>query len=122
MALQAAAKLQSTGGAAQLAAMDAGPFDLQNPGGGENLVHQAKFNIVPGRRYGLIGRNGVCRRGLHAVCTCLPAYRGVLRRSAEECKTSAARALRGIAFLPPENKGTRLEWLHYARHSYFYYP
>lgn len=31
---------------------------VPNPGGGENLVEDARFVLVPGRIYGLIGRNG----------------------------------------------------------------
>eukprot|EP00729_Bicosta_minor_P013745 gene13745-25752_t len=57
-AREAAAKAQSSGDAAALSQMEAGPFDLPNPGGGENLANAVQFNMVPGGRYGLIGRNG----------------------------------------------------------------
>ena len=33
-------------------------FTLPNPGGGANLLEDASFVLVPGRKYGLIGRNG----------------------------------------------------------------
>ena len=46
--------LRSAGEGAALSSMEAGPFDLQNPGGGDNLVDQTRFNIVPGRRYVLL--------------------------------------------------------------------
>mmetsp|Transcript_41752 Transcript_41752/g.104344 ORF Transcript_41752/g.104344 Transcript_41752/m.104344 type:complete len:753 (+) Transcript_41752:38-2296(+) len=34
------------------------PFELPNPGGGENLLEDVCLRLVPGHRYGLIGRNG----------------------------------------------------------------
>jgi len=34
------------------------PFSLPNPGGGRDLLENASFNLVRGRIYGLIGRNG----------------------------------------------------------------
>lgn len=34
------------------------PFELPNPGGGENLLDDVCLRMVPGHRYGLIGRNG----------------------------------------------------------------
>ena len=35
-----------------------GPFQLPNPGGGADLLENASMILVPGHRYGLIGRNG----------------------------------------------------------------
>ena len=49
-AREAAAKAQSSGDAAALSQMEAGPFDLPNPGGGENLANAVQFNMVPGGR------------------------------------------------------------------------
>merc|ERR1712216_946195 len=41
-----------------LANVDLGPFNLPNPGGGVDLIEDASLTLTPGRRYGLIGRNG----------------------------------------------------------------
>ena len=38
--------------------LEAPAFTLPNPGGGTDLLENAKFTMVHGRRYGLIGRNG----------------------------------------------------------------
>ncbi|CAK0857940.1 unnamed protein product [Prorocentrum cordatum] len=40
-------------------AVRVGPFDLPHPGGRGNLVDNASFTLTPGRRYALIGRNGM---------------------------------------------------------------
>ena len=41
-----------------LGPVDGGTFSLQNPGGGADLLDDTGFIFVPGRKYGLIGRNG----------------------------------------------------------------
>ncbi|CAK0799976.1 unnamed protein product, partial [Prorocentrum cordatum] len=38
--------------------IEIGPLTLPNPGGGLDLLERCCFNMGPGRRYGLIGRNG----------------------------------------------------------------
>ena len=43
---------------AHLGAVESKPFSLPNPGGGPDLLENASFTLVRGRRYGLIGRNG----------------------------------------------------------------
>ena len=40
-------------------ALDAAEFTLPNPGGGQPLLEDAACTLVWGRRYGLIGRNGM---------------------------------------------------------------
>ena len=40
-------------------AIDAKSFTLPNPGGGQPLLEDAVVNLVYGKRYGLIGRNGM---------------------------------------------------------------
>ena len=58
-AREEAAKLRTAGaGGGALGAIDTGVFDLPNPGGGADLLSNANAVLVPGRRYGLIGRNG----------------------------------------------------------------
>ena len=58
-AREAAAKLRTEGaGGGALGAIETGKFDLPNPGGGADLLTDAAAVLVPGRRYGLIGRNG----------------------------------------------------------------
>lgn len=42
----------------RLATIELGPFQLPNPGGGSDLLENASMILVPGHRYGLIGRNG----------------------------------------------------------------
>lgn len=42
-------------------ALDAKSFTLPNPGGGQPLLEDAACRLVWGRRYGLIGRNGMVR-------------------------------------------------------------
>jgi ATP-binding cassette subfamily F protein 3 len=39
-------------------AIEAQPFVLPNPGGGADLLEDATFTLVRGKKYGLIGRNG----------------------------------------------------------------
>lgn len=39
-------------------AIKVGPFDLPHPAGGRPLLEDATFALTPGRRYGLVGRNG----------------------------------------------------------------
>lgn len=39
-------------------AVETEAFTLPNPGGGADLLEESSFVLVPGRRYGLIGRNG----------------------------------------------------------------
>jgi ATP-binding cassette subfamily F protein 3 len=51
-----AAIAQSKGMAGVLAQLEAGPFDLPNPGGGENLVEAARMQLVAG------GTVRVCRQ------------------------------------------------------------
>jgi len=38
--------------------LEIGPLTLPNPGGGLDLLEDCSFTLVPGHRYGLIGRNG----------------------------------------------------------------
>ena len=52
-----AVKLRAKNGA-YMGAIDAKEFSLPNPGGGQDLLEEANFTLVRGRRYGLIGRNG----------------------------------------------------------------
>ncbi len=58
-ALQASARARIAG-RQQLAlgTIEMGEFSLPNPGGGSDLLDEASLVLVPGRRYGLIGRNG----------------------------------------------------------------
>jgi len=53
-AIQARTKLGSYKGA-----LDAPSFTLPNPGGGQPLLEDSSCRLVWGRRYGLIGRNGM---------------------------------------------------------------
>ena len=53
-----AARLRVDGRGKTLANVDLGPFNLPNPGGGVDLIEDASLTLTPGRRYGLIGRNG----------------------------------------------------------------
>ena len=55
-----AARMRLSGEASgsRLAAIELGPFQLPNPGGGADLIENASAILVPGHRYGLIGRNG----------------------------------------------------------------
>ena len=56
-AVQARSKLGAYKGA-----LDAKAFTLPNPGGGQPLLEDAACRLVWGRRYGLIGRNGMVSR------------------------------------------------------------
>jgi len=56
----AAVKARSKMGAYK-GALDAKAFTLANPGGGQPLLEDAACRLVWGRRYGLIGRNGMVR-------------------------------------------------------------
>ena len=38
--------------------IEVGPFNVPNPGGGQDLINDCSVTFVPGRRYALIGRNG----------------------------------------------------------------
>jgi len=38
--------------------IEVGPFNVPNPGGGQDLINDCVLTFVPGRRYALIGRNG----------------------------------------------------------------
>lgn len=51
-----AARLRISNGAAPIGALEMGPFSLPNPGGGADLIENANLVLVPGHRYGLIGR------------------------------------------------------------------
>jgi len=64
-----------------ISSIDAGPFDLPNPGGGANLIDGCAFTLEPGRRYGLVGRNG---RGKSCLLKWMAARR-------EGCNTPAWR-------------------------------
>jgi ATP-binding cassette subfamily F protein 3 len=58
-AREAAALARTEGGGGHaLGAIETGNFSLPNPGGGADLLESAAAVLVPGRRYGLIGRNG----------------------------------------------------------------
>lgn len=57
-ATRLAAQLRLEHGAAAMSAIECSSFDLPNPGGGANLLDSATFNLAPGHRYALIGRNG----------------------------------------------------------------
>eukprot|EP01043_Picozoa_sp_COSAG02_P058603 COSAG02_NODE_7322_length_3063_cov_1.736167_1_plen_254_part_10 len=55
----AAAQMRTDGqGSGGLGAIETGTFDLPNPSGGADLLLTANVVLVPGRRHGLIGRNG----------------------------------------------------------------
>mmetsp|Transcript_8463 Transcript_8463/g.31260 ORF Transcript_8463/g.31260 Transcript_8463/m.31260 type:complete len:347 (+) Transcript_8463:98-1138(+) len=54
----AAAELIKKGQSGKLGTLEIGPFTLPNPGGGADLLEDASMVLVPGHRYGLIGRNG----------------------------------------------------------------
>eukprot|EP00927_Polykrikos_kofoidii_P003866 TRINITY_DN11555_c0_g1_i1.p1 TRINITY_DN11555_c0_g1~~TRINITY_DN11555_c0_g1_i1.p1 ORF type:complete len:744 (-),score=152.43 TRINITY_DN11555_c0_g1_i1:231-2267(-) len=56
-AREKAVQLRSTKGAFN-GSIEIGPLTLPNPGGGLDLLEEASFTMTPGRRYGLIGRNG----------------------------------------------------------------
>lgn len=66
MAMEQAARLRALEGSYR-GAIEAQAFTLPNPGGGANLLEDASFVLVPGRRYGLIGRNG---KGIEVSITC----------------------------------------------------
>ena len=59
-ASELAARMRIDGDAtgSRLAAIELGPFQLPNPGGGADLLDDAVLTLTPGHRYGLIGRNG----------------------------------------------------------------
>lgn len=52
------AKLRAKHGAGHLGSIEVGPLSLPNPGGGADLLDDAQCVLVPGHRYGLLGRNG----------------------------------------------------------------
>lgn len=54
----ARSRLSGEASGSRLAAIELGPFQLPNPGGGADLIENASMILVPGHRYGLIGRNG----------------------------------------------------------------
>ena len=54
----ARSRLSGEASGSRLAAIELGPFQLPNPGGGADLIENACMILVPGHRYGLIGRNG----------------------------------------------------------------
>ena len=55
-ARETAARLHLTDFGAALGTLELGPFQLPNPGGGADLLENASLVLVPGRRYGLIGK------------------------------------------------------------------
>ena len=58
-ARQASARARTSGREiGRLGPIETGDFSLPNPGGGPDLLENASLTLVPGRRYGLIGRNG----------------------------------------------------------------
>ncbi|KAK3285596.1 hypothetical protein CYMTET_6805 [Cymbomonas tetramitiformis] len=57
-ARERAVRLQAAEGAGHMGSLQIGPFQLPNPGGGLDLLDDASCILVPGRRYGLLGRNG----------------------------------------------------------------
>lgn len=59
-ARKAAVMTRLTQDIGKIASIDAGPFDLPNPGGGANLVDAVNFTLVPGRRWvdACLGRRG----------------------------------------------------------------
>eukprot|EP00933_Yihiella_yeosuensis_P023634 TRINITY_DN18399_c0_g1_i4.p1 TRINITY_DN18399_c0_g1~~TRINITY_DN18399_c0_g1_i4.p1 ORF type:complete len:746 (+),score=214.97 TRINITY_DN18399_c0_g1_i4:32-2239(+) len=56
-AREKAVKLRASKGAFK-GSIEIGPLTLPNPGGGLDLLTDASFVLTPGRRYGLVGRNG----------------------------------------------------------------
>ena len=48
----------SCGGNGSIGTIEVGPFNVPNPGGGQDLINDCVLTFVPGRRYALIGRNG----------------------------------------------------------------
>ena len=52
------ARVSGAAAGSRLAPIELGPFTLPNPGGGADLLENASLTLVPGHRYGLIGRNG----------------------------------------------------------------
>ena len=52
------AKLRAKEGASRLGSIELGPTNIPNPGGGPDLIEDASCVLVPGHRYGLLGRNG----------------------------------------------------------------
>jgi ATP-binding cassette subfamily F protein 3 len=48
----------SGGGNGSIGTIEVGPFNVPNPGGGQDLINDCVLTFVPGRRYALIGRNG----------------------------------------------------------------
>ena len=53
----AMARIRGLGGFT-LGPIDTGDFSLPNPGGGPDLLEKASLLLTPGKKYGLIGRNG----------------------------------------------------------------
>lgn len=58
LAREKSARLKTSGVGKCLGNIELGPFNLPNPGGGPDLIENASVVLAPGRRYGLIGRNG----------------------------------------------------------------
>jgi len=58
VAREQAAREKAVHGSLSMGALEVGPFQLPNPGGGADLLEDASCVLVPGHRYGLIGRNG----------------------------------------------------------------
>ena len=56
--MRAASRLRISDGATALGTQELGPFTVPNPGGGADLIEDVSLVLVPGHRYGLIGRNG----------------------------------------------------------------
>ena len=60
-ARETAAKRRIEGNASAsraIGTIEVGPFNVPNPGGGQDLINDCSVTFVPGRRYALIGRNG----------------------------------------------------------------
>lgn len=51
-------------------ALESGSFSLANPGGGRDLLEDASFTMVRGRRYALVGRNGKGKTTLLLAMAC----------------------------------------------------
>ena len=58
LAAKEAAITARRGGVEAMGTLETAAFDLPNPGDGPPLVEDVHLSLVPGRRYGLIGRNG----------------------------------------------------------------
>ena len=81
-ALQASARARIAGGQqVALGTIETGEFSLPNPGGGPDLLDQASLVLVPGRRYGLVGRNGKGKSTLLKYLSARRVGRGALPTS-----------------------------------------